>query len=124
MEFYSKIFRVGLPSAVGQSANSFGFVVLTRIIYGYGGDVTYAAYTITTRLVNFITSIARGGVSMAMGGTMIAQNIGGAEKYERAKRIAERAMVINFLIASSAILIIGLFRVPVFKVFLDDPPKL
>lgn len=117
MEFYSRIFRVGLPSAVGQSANSFGFVVLTRIIYGYG-DVTYAAYTITTRLVNFITSIARG-VSMAMG-TMIAQNIG-AEKYERAKRIAERAMVINFLIASLAILIIGLFRVPVFKVFLDDP---
>ncbi len=117
MEFYSRIFRVGLPSAVGQSANSFGFVVLTRIIYGYG-DVTYAAYTITTRLVNFITSIARG-VSMAMG-TMIAQNIG-AERYERAKRIAERAMVINFFIASSAILIIGLFRVPVFKVFLDDP---
>jgi Na+-driven multidrug efflux pump len=56
---------------------------------------------------------------MAMG-TMIAQNIG-AEKYERAKRIAQRTMMINFLIASSAILIIGLFRVPVFKVFLDDP---
>lgn len=116
-EFYGKIFHVGLPSAVGQSANSFGFVVLTRIIYGYG-DVVYAAYTITTRLVNFITSIARG-VSMAMG-TMIAQNVG-AENYGRAKRIAERAMVINFLIASSAILIIGLFRVPVFRVFLDDP---
>ncbi len=116
-EFYGRIFYVGLPSAVGQSANSFGFVVLTRIIYGYG-DVVYAAYTITTRLVNFITSIARG-VSMAMG-TMIAQNVG-AENYERARKIAERAMVINFLIASSAILIIGLFRVPVFRVFLDDP---
>jgi len=116
-EFYSRIFRVGLPSAVGQSANNFGFVVLTRIIYGYG-DVVYAAYTITTRLVNFITSISRG-ISMAMG-TMIAQNVG-AENYERAKRIAERTMVVNFLIASSAILIIGIFRVPVFKVFLNDP---
>ncbi len=116
-EFYSRIFHVGLPSAVGQSANSFGFVVLTRIIYGYG-DVVYAAYTITTRLVNFITSIARG-VSMAMG-TMIAQNVG-AENYERAKKIAERAMLLNFLIASSAIIIVGLFRVPIFRVFLDDP---
>ncbi|ASJ00491.1 MATE family efflux transporter [Thermococcus gorgonarius] len=115
--FYRKIFHVGLPSAVGQSADSFGFVVLTRIIYGYG-DVVYAAYTITTRLVNFITSIARG-VSMAMG-TMIAQNVG-AENYGRAKKIAERAMVINFLIASFAIVIIGLFRVSVFRVFLDDP---
>ena len=116
-EFYKRIFRVGLPSAVGQSANSFGFVVLTRIIYGYG-DVVYAAYIITTRLVNFITSISRG-VSMAMG-TMIAQNVG-AENYGRARRIAERTMMVNFLIASSAVVIIGLLRVPVFKVFLNDP---
>ncbi|AFN03612.1 MATE family efflux transporter [Pyrococcus furiosus DSM 3638] len=115
--FYSRIFRVGLPAAVGQSANSFGFVFLTRIIYGYG-DVAYAAYTITTRLVNFLTSIARG-ISMAMG-TMVAQNIG-AEKYGRAKKIAERAMITNFMIASLAVLIIGIFRVPIFRVFLDDP---
>lgn len=115
--FYGRIFRIGLPSAVGQSANSFGFVVLTRIIYGYG-DIVYAAYTITTRLVNLITSISRG-ISMAMG-TMIAQNVG-AENYGRAKIIAERTMIINFLIALSAIVVIGLLRVPIFRVFLDDP---
>ncbi len=116
-EFYKKIFKVGLPSSIGQSANSFGFVVLTRIIFGFG-DVTYAAYVITTRLVNFLTSISRG-ISMAMG-TMIAQNVG-AENYERAKRIAERTMLVNFLIASFAILVIGIFRVQIFRVFLDDP---
>ncbi|CAB50319.1 MATE family efflux transporter [Pyrococcus abyssi] len=116
-KFYSKIVRVGLPSSIGQSANSFGFVVLTRIIMGFG-DVTYAAYVITTRLVNFITSISRG-ISMAMG-TMVAQNVG-AEKYERAKVIAERTMVVNFAIAGFAVLVIGVFRVPIFKVFLDDP---
>ncbi|AEH24132.1 MATE family efflux transporter [Pyrococcus yayanosii] len=115
--FYGRIFRVGLPSSIGDSANSFGFVVLTRIIYGFG-DVTYAAYVITTRLVNFITSIARG-ISMAMG-AMVAQNVG-AERYERAKKIAERTMLINFGIASFAVLTIGFFRVPIFKVFLDDP---
>ena len=116
-EFYKRIFKVGLPSSIGQSANSFGFVVLTRIIFGFG-DVTYAAYVITTRLVNFLTSISRG-ISMAMG-TMIAQNVG-AENYERAKRIAERTMLVNFLIASFAILVIGIFRVQIFRVFLDDP---
>lgn len=116
-EFYGKLFRVGLPSSIGQSANSFGFVILTRIIFGFG-DVTYAAYTITTRLVNFLTSIARG-ISMAMG-TMIAQNVG-AGKFERAKKIAERTMLVNFTIASLAVLIIGIFRVPIFRVFLDDP---
>ncbi|WP_084177564.1 MATE family efflux transporter [Palaeococcus pacificus] len=117
LSFYKKIFRVGLPSSIGQSANSFGFVILTRIIFGFG-DVTYAAYTITTRLVNFLTSISRG-ISMAMG-TMIAQNVG-AEKYERAKKITERTMIVNFTIASIAIILIGVFRVQVFKVFLDDP---
>ncbi|NJE30653.1 MATE family efflux transporter [Thermococcus sp. 18S1] len=116
-EFYGKLFRVGLPSSIGQSANSFGFVILTRIIFGFG-DVTYAAYTITTRLVNFLTGISRG-ISMAMG-TMIAQNVG-AENYERAKKIAERTMVINFAIASLAIVIIGLFRVEIFRFFLNDP---
>ncbi|WP_457742568.1 MATE family efflux transporter [Thermococcus sp.] len=116
-EFYGRLFRVGLPSSIGQSANSFGFVVLTRIIMGFG-DVTYAAYVITTRLVNFLTSISRG-ISMAMG-TMIAQNVG-AEKFERAKKIAERTMLVNFAIASLAVLIIGIFRVPIFRVFLDDP---
>ena len=116
-DFYGKIFRVGLPSSIGQSANSFGFVILTRIIFGFG-DVTYAAYIITTRLVNFLTSISRG-ISMAMG-TMIAQNVG-AENYERAGKIAKRTMVINFTIASLAVLIIGIFRVPIFRVFLDDP---
>lgn len=116
-DFYKKIFKVGLPSSIGSSANSFGFVVLTRIIFGFG-DVTYAAYTITTRLVNFLANVARG-ISMAMG-TMIAQNIG-AEKYERAKKIAERTMLINFTIASVAVLLLAIFRVPVFKLFLDDP---
>ncbi len=117
LEFYSKIFRVGLPASVGQSANSFGFVVLTRIIMGFG-DVTYAAYVITTRLVNFLTSISRG-ISMAMG-TMIAQNVG-ARKYGRAKAIAGRTMAVNFTIAGLAVLVIGLFRVPIFRVFLNDP---
>ncbi|WP_297503485.1 MATE family efflux transporter [Thermococcus sp.] len=116
-EFYGRIFRVGLPSSVGQSANSFGFIILTRIIFGFG-DVTYAAYIITTRLVNFLTSISRG-ISMAMG-TMIAQNVG-AENYERAGRIARRTMLINFTIASLAVLIIAILRVPIFRVFLDDP---
>jgi len=116
-EFYKKLFRVGLPSSVGQSANSFGFIVLTRIIMGFG-DVTYAAYVITTRLVNFLTSISRG-ISMAMG-TMIAQNVG-AENYGRAKKIAERAMLVNFAIASAAVILIAVFRVPIFRVFLNDP---
>ncbi|NJE42488.1 MATE family efflux transporter [Thermococcus sp. GR6] len=117
LEFYGKIFRIGLPSSVGQSANNFGFVVLTRIIFGFG-DVAYAAYIITTRLVNVLTSIARG-IGMGMG-TMVAQNVG-AEQYERAKKIAERTMMVNFAIASLSVLLIGIFREDIFRIFLNDP---
>lgn len=42
------------------------------------------------------------------------------ERYERVKRIVERVMVINFFIVFLVILIIGFFRVLVFKVFFDD----
>ena len=55
---------------------------------------------------------------MAMG-TMIAQNVG-AENYERAKKIAERTMMVNLLIATSAVVVIGVLRVPIFRIFLND----
>lgn len=115
-DFYARIFRVGLPSSVGFSTDAFGFVVLTRIIYIYG-TVAFATYTIGNRLTNFMFAIANG-ISQAMG-TMVGQNVG-AEKYERAKKIAERTMIINILIATSAVVIIGILRVPIFRVFLND----
>ena len=53
-------------------------------------------------------------------GTMVAQNVG-AENYGRAKKIAERTMIINFAIATLAVLVIGIFRVEIFRFFLNDP---
>ncbi|NJE07056.1 MATE family efflux transporter [Thermococcus sp. M39] len=114
--FYARIFRVGLPSSIGFSTDAFGFIVLTRIIYYYG-TVAFATYTIANRLTNFMFAIANG-ISQAMG-TMVGQNVG-AEKYERAKKIAEKAMLTNFIILSIGTLIVVMFRPQIFGAFIND----
>ena len=116
LKFYGKIFRVGLPSSVGFSADALGFVILTRIIYIYG-TVAFATYSITNRLTNFMFAFADG-ISQAMG-TMVGQNVG-AEKYRRAKKIAEKTMLINFVILSIGTAIVVIFRPQIFSFFIKD----
>lgn len=128
--FYSRIFRVGLPSSVGSSTTALGFVILTRVIFTVGRlygeahglphyeDVAFATYSITNRLTNFMFAFSDG-ISMAMG-TMVGQAIG-AGLYERAKKIAEKTMLINFTILSVGTILFAVFRVPIFKFFINDP---
>lgn len=128
--FYSRIFRVGLPSSVGSSTTALGFVILTRIIFTIGGiygqahgikgyeDVAFATYSITNRLTNFMFAFSDG-ISMAMG-TMVGQTVG-AKLYDRAKTIAERTMLINFTILGVGTLLFAFFRVPIFRFFISDP---
>lgn len=128
--FYSRIFRVGLPSSVGSSTTALGFVILTRVIFTVGRlygeahgipnfeDVAFATYSITNRLTNFMFAFSDG-ISMAMG-TMVGQAIG-AGLYERAKKIAEKTMLINFTILSVGTLLFAFFRVPIFRFFINDP---
>ncbi|MCD6372235.1 MAG: MATE family efflux transporter, partial [Thermococcus sp.] len=58
------------------------------------------------------------GISMAMG-TMVGQAVG-ARLYQRAKEVAEKTMAINFTILGVGTLLFALFRVQIFKFFIDD----
>ncbi|WP_456423804.1 MATE family efflux transporter [Thermococcus sp.] len=115
-EFYRRIFRVGLPSAIGQSLNAFGFMVLTRIIFQFG-TVAFAAYAIANRLTNFMFAIANG-IAQAMG-TMVGQNIG-AGNFSRAKQIAGKTMLINLGVLTAGTAFIVVFNGPVFGAFIRD----
>ncbi|AEC52161.1 damage-inducible protein [Pyrococcus sp. NA2] len=117
VKLYVKTFRIGLPASISDSANSFGFVLLTRIIYSYG-TVAFATYTITNRLTNLMFALANG-ISQAMG-TMVGQNVG-AENYKRAREIAIKAMLINFLILSVGTIVFMTFREQIFSFFIRDP---
>lgn len=128
--FYSRIFRVGIPSSIGSSTTAFGFVILTRIIFTVGKlygqahgienfeDIAFATYSITNRLTNFMFAFSDG-ISMAMG-TMVGQAVG-ARLYQRAKEVAEKTMAINFTILGVGTLLFALFRVQIFKFFINDP---
>ena len=118
--FYRKLFRIGLPSALGQSLNAFGFMILTRIIFQFG-TVAFAAYAIANRLTNFMFAIANG-ISQAMG-TMVGQNLG-AGRYDRAKRIAERTMMINLAVLTVGTVFIVVFNRQIFGAFIKDPEVL
>ncbi|BAA29666.1 MATE family efflux transporter [Pyrococcus horikoshii] len=117
IKLYIKTFKIGLPASISESTNSFGFVLLNRIIYTYG-TVAFATYTITNRLTNFMFAFADG-ISQAMG-TMVGQNVG-AEKYERAKEIAIKAMLTNFLILIFGTMLFIIFREEIFRFFINDP---
>jgi len=118
--FYRRLFRIGLPSALGQSLNAFGFMMLTRIIFQFG-TAAFAAYAIANRLTNFMFAIANG-ISQAMG-TMVGQNLG-AGRYARAKRIAERTMLINLSVLTVGTALIVAFNQQVFGAFIKDPSVL
>lgn len=97
---YYKILRVGLPSSADAMTMDFGSVLLARIIYTpgtqYGNpDVVFATYSIADKLVGVMSAVLIS-ISAAMG-TMIGQSIG-AELYDRAKKIAGTAMLLNFAI--------------------------
>ncbi|WP_394325290.1 MATE family efflux transporter [Thermococcus peptonophilus] len=80
--------------------------------------MAFATYSITNRLTNFMFAFSDG-ISMAMG-TMVGQSIG-AGLYDRAKKIAEKTMLINFTILSVGTTLFAVFRVPIFRFFINDP---
>ncbi len=80
--------------------------------------MAFATYSITNRLTNFMFAFSDG-ISMAMG-TMVGQTVG-AKLYGRAKAIAEKTMAINFTILGIGTLIFILFRVEIFRFFINDP---
>jgi len=112
-----KIFKVGGPLAIQQSANSLGFVAMTSIVSRFGALVI-AAYGFAIRIID-ITQAFTWGVMRATS-IMVGQNIG-AEKYERTEDIVNKNML--FLLGSLAIatLLIIVFRAPLVSVFINDP---
>ncbi|AMQ18065.1 MATE family efflux transporter [Thermococcus peptonophilus] len=116
LRFYGKILRKGIPLAFGSLVNDITTIIMIRLIYGFG-IATYAAYLIIIRIVKLLESFT---VGIASGtGIMISQNIG-AEKYERAKKIARRAMVLNFGVSSIVALSLVVSREYIVRVFVSD----
>ena len=112
-----RIIKIGLPAAIGNSLNGLAFATIMVIVAGFGSIAT-AAYGITMRIINIISSVAFG-ISQAAS-IMVGQNIG-AEQYERAKGILKTAIKITFSTMLVLAVIILVFRHVLVQVFISDP---
>ena len=72
-ERFSLLFRIGLPSAVGNSVSSFGFLVLNSMILSYG-EVVVAAFSIGNKFSSLLL-MPMGAISTVQA-TYIGQNLG------------------------------------------------
>ena len=118
--WFKKIFKIGLPAAIGSSTTAFGFLVLVGIIgRTINAEVALSAYGIGDRLVNVIFIVVEGvGASIV---TMVGQNLG-ANLIDRVAKIAKTGIKVEFLITIIEALIVFLARSVLFKVFIPNRP--
>ncbi len=116
-----RIIRIGLPSSIGMTFTSIGFVVLMFIVANVPyPDPVYAlaAYGIGNRIIN-LTFIIVDGLAFSLT-TIVGQNIG-AGKYERAMESYWKIALASFSILwiFSAVFLIA--PGPIISAFTNDP---
>ena len=111
-----KIFKIGIPAAIGNGTSAFGFLIVTAIIGRVSNaEVALAAYGIGDRMISleFIITDA-----LAMGiATLVGQNLG-ANLIKRVTEIAKKGLQIEILITVAESILLFALRVPLFKVFI------
>jgi putative MATE family efflux protein len=91
----SKIFKVALPSTIGQTGASIGFIILNGFIVSYG-TATLAAFGMVNRITSLIMQPAMGiGASLT---AIVGQNIG-SSKLPRVKEAFHKALKLTITIS-------------------------
>ena len=118
INWIKKIFKIGLPAAIGNSAEAFGFVVLTGIIGRLdNARVAIAAYGIGDRILSF-SNVTVDGLGEGLT-TIIGQSLG-AKKEDRATHSAYRGMAFMFLLLCIETAIIVIFRRTLVSLFIPN----
>ncbi len=117
-----KIFKIGLPAAIGHSAEAFGFILLTAIIGRLvNAREALGGYGIGNRIIS-LAFIAIQGLGQGLS-TIIGQSLG-AKMMDRAKQAAFRGIGVLFLILSVEMGIIVLFRHQLISIFIPSEPTI
>jgi len=118
INWIKKIFKIGLPAAIGNSAEAFGFVVLTGIIGRLdNARVAIAAYGIGDRILSF-SNVTVDGLGEGLT-TIIGQSLG-AKKEDRATHSAYRGMAFMFFLLCIETTIIVIFRKTLVSLFIPN----
>jgi putative MATE family efflux protein len=113
LEYVRKIVRIGVPSAVEQSATALGFITLTVMVISFAPEVV-AAYGLGNRLTSLIFLPALG-LGRATN-TIVGQNLG-ARNPERAERAVWLAAKVGAAVMVVAGVVAAVFAEPIVGVF-------
>ncbi|MBU5438434.1 MATE family efflux transporter [Tissierella sp. MSJ-40] len=92
-EIIKEIVKVGLPSSIGQSGSSLGFIVLNGFIASYG-TATIAAFGMVNRITSLVMQPAMGiGAALT---AIVGQNIG-ANQVDRVKEAFMKAIKLTLI---------------------------
>ncbi len=111
-----EIVAVGLPSTVGQSGSSLGFIVLNSFIASYG-TATLAAYAMVNRITSLIMQPAMG-IGHALT-TVVGQNVG-ARQIARVKESFYKALMITIAIGVLGATFLIVFDEPIIHFFMQS----
>lgn len=119
-KFNTKIIReivaVGLPSSIGQSGSSLGFIVLNSFIASYG-TATMAAYAMVNRITSLVMQPAMG-IGHALT-TVVGQNVG-ARQIARVRESFYKALIITIAIGVLGAAFLIIFDEPIINFFMQS----
>ena len=112
-----RIYRITLPSVIGQVGSALGFIIMNSFIQSYGTE-TVAAYGMVNRISGLL-NIPPGGVGSAIT-SIIGQNIGN-NNIKRVKETFKKAAIMIIIMSIIIAIISFIFRYEILSFFISAP---
>jgi putative MATE family efflux protein len=121
-KWLNKIFKIGLPAAIGHSTTALGFILVMGIIGRVNNaEAVIAGFGVGDKTINVIFIVVDGlGTGIV---TLIGQNLG-ANLISRVKDIAQKSLWSVTLITLFEAVLIFLLRIPLFNLFIPGRPDI
>lgn len=114
-----KLFSLGLPSSMEQSARALGMTMMVMLVTSFGSE-TVAAYGVGARILSFVIIPALG-LAIATT-TLVGQNIG-AKKIKRAEKTSLLSIKIAFVGLTVMGILLYLFAEELVTFFVPNEPQ-
>lgn len=114
-EIIKQLVKVGLPSAIGQSGSSLGFLVLNSFIISYG-DITMAAFAMVNRITSLVMQPAMGiGAAMT---AIVGQNLGN-NQVDRVKEAFKKSFSLSMYMSVAGCILLIVFDRQIIEFFIN-----
>jgi putative MATE family efflux protein len=114
-EIIKQLFKIGLPSTIGQSGSSLGFLVLNSFILSYG-SITMAAFGMVNRITSLVMQPAMGiGAAMT---AIVGQNLGSSQ-VDRVQEAFKKSMRLSLYMSITGCILLLVFDNEIINFFIN-----